>query len=471
MMKKLLLGIISVLAVSLMFWACSKPENEPSGKVALQAMSLKVPLTCHAPTVVDGRLRFDDNSEFECWEAWLTNVTDSLDTTSYQDDILDSIELALGHQSLRADALAAFEAQNATGWDFSVTPVPVEHWIEGRITRSILNVDREYQIGDLVMRYVSPEYVAYCPANETGILSALRNLPDNPTIEQIIDIDVTAEHLTVSSIKNSERVFAAKPYGHGNGDLGTPVPLAEWEIAGTVSTALTCDNPGYTYFTGFRVSRFLVPQKAKFRFDMNDGFGTYYEYTSSLGSNESIVPEFYANYGPGWHYPTVTVKSISPYNSGSNVVISHTYAVYVHGIDETCSPLSRGAATLHNVDNNNRMLCKIDYYQWFNAFTLSNKTTVSGWTELYQRVGSSNTFTRVKNKDLDLCIRLDTELRASDCTPGVTSTIAKCGKNTYRTEHSATWPGHRSLRSLKGSHHAIWGSLNGFVEQNINVCY
>lgn len=114
--------------------------------------------------------------------------------------------------------------------------------------------------------------------------------------------------LTVSSLKNAEKVFAAKPYGTGNGELGTPVPLDEWAIAGTVSTSLTCDNPGYTYFTGFRVSRFLVPQKAKFRFEMNDGFGTVYEYESSLGTNASIVPEFYANYGPGWHYPTVQLN-------------------------------------------------------------------------------------------------------------------------------------------------------------------
>lgn len=471
MIKKLLLGTITTLALSLIFWACSKPKNEPSGKAGLQTMSLKVPLKCQLPTVVDGRLRFDNVSEFECWETWLTQVVDSVDTAFDQDDILDSIEASLGYQSLRANALAAFEAQNALGWDLSVTPMPVEHWIEGRILRSILNLNREYQVGDMVMRYVSPEYVAYCPANETGILSALRDLPDSPTIEQIIDIDVTAQHLTVSSVRNSERVFAAKPYGNGNGEWGTPIPLAEWQIAGTVSNSLTCDNPGYTYFTGFRVSRFLVPQKAKFRFEMNDGAGTFYEYTSSLGTNESIVPEFYANYSPGWHYPTVTVKSISPYNSGNNVVISHTYAIYVHGANETCSPLSRGAHTLHNIDNNNRMSCKIDFYQWFDVFTVSNKTSVKGWTELYQRVGSTNTFTRIKNKNCELCIRLDTELRSSDCSPGVSLTIAKCGKNTNHMEHGATWPGHRSLRSLKGSHHVLWGSLNGFVEQNINVCY
>ncbi|WP_080777471.1 hypothetical protein [Chryseobacterium phocaeense] len=397
-----------IVLCSLFFlWSCEdelQHNKETDGEQLLKNTSSKVSLPCSSPGIYNGMLEFKDEDQFYCYYDYLTEVAATPNDEMGEDDLLLEVEQFLGLNSLRAQALAKFEQQNAIGWG-SYQEIPEEHWITSSILRSILNVNREMKVGNYVVKYLNPEFIVTVKADRAEILKKVEALGGNPSLEQIIELDPAREIISVSSAKNLRREFGTVDFADGKGIRGTPVPLQIFRLGGTVYENFICGNPGKVRFEGFTLSCLSVPQQARYRIEFNDGTNAAAEFMLLPG--QYVLPMVEHTYPATntTYYPTVKVKSISPYNSGGSIWnVVKTYSVYVKSMDQSCSSNARGALRDVVINSSNVLRGKVDYYNW-SAFPFVNpRSSLAGWTELHYIDGNGN-WNRRKDKKTTLCVK------------------------------------------------------------------
>ncbi|KMQ66516.1 hypothetical protein ACM46_03005 [Chryseobacterium angstadtii] len=408
-MKKILKRQYLIVLCSLFFLSGCEDELQQAKKTdheqPLKSASSKVSMSCSSPTLNNGMLDFKDEAQFYCYYDYLAEVAAAPDDERSEDDLLLEAEQNLGLNSLRAEAFAKFEQQNAIGWS-SYQEIPEEHWITSPILRSILNVNREVKVGNYVVKYLNPEFIVSVKADRAEMLKKVELLGSNPSIEQIIALDPVREIISVSSAKNIYREFGTIDFANAKGIRGTPVPVQLFRLSGTIYEEFTCSSPGKVKFEGFTLSRALVPQQAKYRIEFNDGTNAAAEFT--LAPNQYILPTVEHVY-PGAntvYHPTVKVKSISPYSNASTWNVVHTYNVYVKGWGQSCSMATKGGLQDMVINSSNVLRGKIDYYNWspFPFGLGGNRSSLAGWTELHH-IDKNGNWNRRKDKSTTLCVK------------------------------------------------------------------
>lgn len=389
-------------------WSCEdelQQSKKTDNEQLLKSISSKVSLPCSSPALYNGMLEFRDEKQFYCYYDYLAEVAATPDDEISEDDHLLEVEQALGLNSLRADALAKFEQQNTIGWS-SYQEIPEEHWITSSILRSILNVNREVKVGNYVVKYLNPEFIVSVKTDRAELLKKVEALGENPSIEQIIELDPAREIISVSSAKNIKREFGTVDFGDAKGIRGTPIPLQIFRLSGTVYENFICGNPGKVRFEGFTLSRLSVPQQARYRIEFNDGTNAAAEFM--LLPNQYVLPAIEHTYPATntTYHPTVKVKSISPYSNASAWNVVQTYHVYVKSMDFSCSMATRGGLQDKVINSSNVLRGKIDYYNWspFPFGLGGNRSSLAGWTELHHIDGNGN-WNRRKDKSTTLCVK------------------------------------------------------------------
>lgn len=389
------------------FWSCQEElqnSKKEDRELLLKNISSKVSLPCSSPGLYNGMLEFSDEQQFNCYYDYLVNVTATSDEQMSEDDYLLEIEQVLGLNSLRADALAKFEQQNAIGWP-SYKDIPEEHWITSNILRSILDVNREVKVGNYVLKYINPEFIASVKADRTDVLKKVEALGNNPSLEDIIQLDPAREVISVTSPKIAKREFGTIDFADAKGTRGTPIPLQIFRLSGTVYENFVCGNPGKVRFEGFTLSRLSVPQQARYRIEFNDGTNAAVEFL--LLPNQYVLPVVEHTYPATntTYHPTVKVKSISPYNSGGNAWnVIQTYSVYVRSMDQSCTTDARGGLQDMVINSSNVLRGKVDYYNWSPFPFGGNRSSIAGWTELHH-IDSNGNWNRRKDKSTTLCVK------------------------------------------------------------------
>ncbi|PIF43698.1 hypothetical protein CLU96_0610 [Chryseobacterium sp. 52] len=388
------------------FWSCEDELQQSKAtdkELLLKKTSSKVSLPCSSPSIYSGMLEFTDEKQFYCYYDYLVNVASTSSDEMSEDDYLLEVEQFLGLHSLRADALAKFEQKNAVGWG-SYQEIPEEHWITSGILRSIFNVNREVKVGNYVLRYINPEFIVSVKADQAEVLKKVELLGDNPTLEQILQLDPAREIISVSSLKNANREFGTIDFADAKGTRGTPIPLAIFRLSGTVYENFICGNPGKVRFEGFTLSRLSVAQQARYRIEFNDGTNAAAEFM--LLPNQYILPVVEHTYPATntTYHPTVKVKSISPYSNASTWNVVQTYSVHVSNMDQSCSMATRGGLEDMVINSSNVLRGKIDYYNWHPFPISGNRSSLAGWTELHHIDGNGN-WNRRKDNKTTLCVK------------------------------------------------------------------
>ncbi|MDR2234658.1 MAG: hypothetical protein LBE92_00905 [Chryseobacterium sp.] len=401
----------SLMVLGLLFFLLScedeilKQKNDEKNVLSRKMSSLSLP--CSVPVLYNGMLAFEDEKQFTCYYNYLNTLIATPDDEMDEDDFLAEVEQYVGVSSLRADALAKFEQKNAVGWS-SYQEIPEEHWITSTALRSILNTNREVKIGGYILRYINPDFIASVKDSQPELLKKVEALGDNPSLEDILNLDLTREFISVTSPKIYTREFGTIDFADAKGVRGTPVPLGRFSLSGTVYQNFTCSNPGTVKFEGFTLSHMAVPQRAKYRIEFNDGAGAYTEFT--LGPNQYILPVIEHVY-PGttsmFYNPVVKVKSLGSFNSGPITWdMTRTFQVYVKGMNETCTMDARGGLQDLVINSSNVLRGKADYYTWKPfPFGLGGAiSSLAGWTELHH-IDKNGNWNRRKDKKTTLCVK------------------------------------------------------------------
>ncbi|MCT2563406.1 hypothetical protein [Chryseobacterium herbae] len=396
-----------MILCSLFFlWSCEdelQQNKKTDNELLLKNTSSKVSLPCSSPSIYNGMLEFNDEKQFNCYYDYLVDVAATPSEDMSENDFLLEVEQVLGLNSLRADAFTKFEQKNAIGWS-SYKEIPEEHWITSNILRSILNVNREVKVGNYVLRYINPEFIVSVKADHPEVLKKVEALGDNPSLEQLLELDLAREIISVSSAKNVQREFGTVDFADAKGIRGTPIPIQIFRLSGTVYENFTCGSPGKVRFEGFTLSRLSVPQQARYRIEFNDGTNAAEEFM--LFPNQYILPvieHVYPATNTTYH-PTVKVKSISPYSNASAWNVVQTYNVYVRAMDQSCSMATKGGLQDMIINQSNVLRGKIDYYNWHPFPIGGNRSSLAGWTELHHIDGNGN-WNRRKDKSTTLCVK------------------------------------------------------------------
>ncbi len=485
-MKKITMGTIACLCLVLAFWACNKAQKNPANvSSSPKKLSSTVSMPC-TPTVVDGILTFVDTSQYLCYEAYLDSlINNNSDSSLSDDDILGSIEGSLGFSSLRASALASFNIKNAAGWA-TEAQIPQEDWISSRVTRSMLNTNREIKIGAYIEKYMSPKYLVDFDATQTKLLTSLRGLGSDPSVEDIINLDLNRDYINISSLTNPDGVWAAKPTGPVGGNTGTwpdthggPITINFWQSSGTLFEEDRCAQPGKITFSGFTTSHNFAPQKCSYHFVYGDGTatGTVSEpdKVGTLGASQSIVNSFFHTYAQGTYHVTVTIKSISPVNSGNTVVLTRTYTVVVGPPPVTCTKDTRSAEIHEAINPSNVIWGYIEYKSWNTAIFGAPRTRITGWTELHA-IDGNGSWNRVKNNHTQLCVVWEQSFGDADCNSVFRNNPTnQCKKNTNQKELEVNYGSYQNdvlrLKRLHSVHSvSVDGGVSGASQQEIVIC-
>lgn len=482
----------SLIVLGLLFFLLScedeilKQKREENNVLSRRESSVSLP--CSVPSLYNGMLAFEDEKHFTCYYNYLNTLISGQDEEMNEDDYLAEVEQYVGISSLRADALAKFEQKNAVGWH-TYQEIPEEHWITSSAIRSILNTNREVKIGRYILRYISPEFIASVKDTQPELLKKVEALGDNPALEDILNLDLTREFISVTSPEIYNREFGTIDFADAKGARGTPVPYLRFSLSGTVYQNFTCSVPGKVKFEGFTLSHVSVPQRARYRIEFNDATGAFTEFT--LGPNQYILPvieHVYPGVASTFYNPVVKVKALSSSNSGPNTWdVTRTFPIYVKGMNETCTMDARGGLQDLVINSSNVLRGKADYYTWKPfPFGLGGAiSSLAGWTELHH-IDKNGNWNRRKDKQTTLCVKFTNGLLHQNhgsstyfcIDPIRPSTSYECRSNTnqkrmekemgiYNTNTTAT-----AALSYFTVQHEVGTSdgVNGFFKQTIYGC-
>jgi len=486
MKKSTLFVALSVIAVSVLIWACNKPKVEAektSEFIKKLSSTTEVPFTCDVPSMQGDMMYFASPEQYECYHDFLADVMNGKDENDSTDinDVLDSLEASMGFTSLRKVKYDEFEAQNAIGWA-TQAEIPLEDWINNKITRSVLSPSREVRVGDAYLKYLSADWVVAVDAGHPELLNQLGALGDNPSLEDILALDLNRQYISISSLTTLERNFGSNMYGDGTGINNTPrKPTADWQISGTVYAPSRCDNSiSEVRFEGFTASYNLVPNVCKYRIYPRNGVNPdsyYIEYTS--GSNSVLPLVTYTYPAAGNYMPKIEVYAISPYNSGSTPVATLLYNVTVKDQASLCSTNNRSKVTDYSINSNFVIRGFVEFHCWTNfpwlIFNSGKQSEFDGWTELHEL--KNGHWNRRKAKDTHLCINLVGDMRFESvlgpCYPIQNSpiTVYKCTTNSNQLYAENQFNGHKYMHSVEARHEvAINGGVSGYFTQTITAC-
>jgi len=476
MKKQTLFIAFMAISACLVIWACNKSKNVPSEQSkaqALKAISGKLNFSCDMPKVENGMLAFTDSRQYQCYYDFLTKAIDEDTTGMDVDSALLSLETALGYTSIRSVALANFEEMNKVGWA-TLEAIPEEDWIHSRVRRSILNENREMKVGNDYTKYLSPEFMVSVDAGHPEAMQQLRELGDNPTLEEILNLDIQRNIISISSLTISDRVFGSNKYADGNGKWGTPrKPTGDWQVSGTVYAPNGCTNPGYVYFEGFTASLDGVPNKCRYVIQTNDGLGTVYDKISTMGMNQSLLETVIANYSGGLYYPKVIVYGISPVNTGNIPIAEISYPVNVRGLSQTCSDVNNSMIQYYYINSSNAIKGMVEYHKWDGGWFVGKQCEVDGYTSLHVKDNNGN-WNRRKDKKTHLCINLVGDVRYGENCDPVEDNLTpkyKCATNENQVYAERQYAGWRKYRRVTARHEvAVNGGVSGYFEQYIAVC-
>jgi len=449
--------------------------DKASAMKIINTMAPTRALSCDLPTTEDGILVFNDAEHYQCYYNFLTNAIESDTSGKDIDSTLLFLETALGYTSIRSVALAGFEEMNKVGWP-RLEDIPEEDWISSRVRRSILNQNREVKIGGDYMKYLSPEFMVTVDANYTEIMQALRNLGSNPALEDILNLDLQRNIISISSLTILDKVFGSNKYADGTGKNGTPVkPTGDWQVSGTVYAPNNCDNnPGYVYFEGFTASFQGVPNKCRYVIQTNDGAGTVYDKISTLGTNQSLLETAIANYPGGMFFPKVLIYGISPKNTGNTPIAELSYQVNVRSLSQTCgeySEYSKNKTQYYYINSTHAIKGRVEFHTWRDLIQ-QKKCELDGYTSLH--VLKDGNWNRQKDKKTHLCINLVGDIRYGDFCDPVSDNLTpkyKCTTNDNQVYAERQYDGWRRYRKVTARHEvSVNGGVSGYFEQYISVC-
>lgn len=434
MKKSILVTAIGfvLLCTSIMYVSCQKSSPDKPGTTTGSSKSLASlpPMSFTPPTVTDGMLKFTDQAQYDQYEAYLQAVIeDNTDSTKGANEVLQDVETGLGHTSLRRNTFLAYEAANATGWA-SVEEIPEEDWVTSITERSILNGQRRFRIGDEIIQFVTPTYIANIEAGHPDILTKLSALPVTASILDILNCDPTRFYLgVVSTVDNEEH----RPTGAVGSGGGITVPWTTWIMQGTAVVLNHCTNPLQVKLTGLHLLH--VPtstaQQGFYTIDWGESLPTPQTATSAFGNNNSLLADIHHIYAaPGTYTITVNVKSLFPIASVGDVK-TRTFTVEVDAGD--CINTGQMQTQDYYVSPTQVIRGHVKYHHWTKFPGGQKRCKITAYTQYLVKTGS--VWKYISNAQTWLCTGVQAMTLNKDCmeTGGVRR--YNCGRKT-NTQYS-----------------------------------
>lgn len=200
---KLLLAAV-IASMSLTFTMCNKP-NQDARPQSANMKTLSASVTTNMPTVYQGMLYFQNQSEAQDYYQALSDLVNQQED---MDAYLQDIENQLGYASLR---------QEFSQGEIFNRPVTSENIIVGdcyvtdNVRASIINKSGEVRVGDVIYCYLAPDLVIQYPYNiDSGLIQGIRgrdvhDLDHINLMEWIKTADITVAYSNTKgfSYKNS----------------------------------------------------------------------------------------------------------------------------------------------------------------------------------------------------------------------------------------------------------------------------
>lgn len=415
MLKTNLLAALTMSA-ALFFTACQKEQAES----LLQSNNKTFPMPSNGgfrslptmPSVQNGMLKFTDQAHFNEYLAYLdalvmdepqTESQVDTDTTEFDVKLLQ-VETNLSFNSLRAQLVADFEALNEEGFA-TLEEVPATHFIADAPSRSILNADLEYKVGNSVFIYYNANYLIEIMGSDANTRQTVKELRGensdelHPQVPRLPNVKVHG--------LNGYQYFVGEARERRNGrfeytstDLEVqPTPDCQARTARVKATAVIINAS-----TGdIRIARNM---DANFIYDWGDGNTITYNV-----SNFRTTQQFtYANAGVlnGGRTLLVTVTAVDA-NNPANVASAGTAEVTIS--NAACTERDLDAPRIWNYSNNGQWAFRSELKK---RLRLNGRGRVTATTSSFKLDNG-----RWKSKKANrLVVQLIANSSASDCTGG-----------------------------------------------------
>lgn len=295
-----MMSVYALLLLTL-FASCTKPDSNSLTTKGKRTSALAREIGFFDwPSVNDGMLCFRDDDHYVAYEQYLDSVvsfSESNTDTALNDpnEMLESVESGLSFTSLRHNTEAAFNTLNETGWS-TLAEIPEKQFINSISTKSILNANADYKIGDIITHYISKDYAVTIPDTATTMLNGLHGLSTTATFEDISNLDIIGEIMSIQELTINA--------------LGRGTTLKTAGTAGVViSTGITvyppdpC-NPKLIRIDNIRMANFTTPTKGNYHILWGDGNST--NVTSNGSTNSYWLNNVTHTYATNGNY-TITI--------------------------------------------------------------------------------------------------------------------------------------------------------------------
>lgn len=304
------------------YTSCNKMEkknNTVAENVQLKAISGKLAFTDY-PTVENGMLKFRDDDHYGAYMQFLDKAIEGIDSTDTVNDehtVLQKIESRLKFESLRNTTHAAYETQNAIGFN-SLEAASDEHFITAADIRSTLNSDLNVRIGNEIMHYINKDFAVRVGVDKTGILRQYMSLEERATEDNILAIDENWQNSKIYELSGDCRIFSGKemePLGPNDYYLRLP----SYQIPDR------CENPYRVRFTNMKLLKGQTKVAGYFKISYGDNSPE-----ETRAENVAGISEFYHPYSsPGTYI--VTIKGCKNQYFNPNETKTRTMEVVVAG--------------------------------------------------------------------------------------------------------------------------------------------